>query len=219
MRRITSCSRSVSRFNSSSDSAGAPRKASRTNPASRGLNTASPPATLRMASARSGPVTVLVTYPRAPARTTVMTSSAASETDSASTRTEGSRSAQSASTCGALPPGRWTSNSTTSGRVCLIASTADATSAASATTSMSAGSSARMPDLIRAWSSTITNRNVMAGPPPTATRCPRRRSPGPHDRSHGACVHGSTPKCHDGRPGSQPDRTRGRGRGRRDRPM
>ena len=63
-----------------------PANASSTNPASRGENTASPDATRSIAATSSGPVIVLVTYPRAPARIVPITSSAASETDRARKR-------------------------------------------------------------------------------------------------------------------------------------
>ena len=69
----------------------APAKASSTKPARRGENTASPSATRRTASASSGPEIVLVTYPRAPARMTAMTSSGASETERARKRCVGPR--------------------------------------------------------------------------------------------------------------------------------
>src|SRR5476651_1389260 len=66
MWRSTSRSRVVSWSSSGSlTSTMLPPKASRTNPARRGENTASPPCTVRIAVARSSGDTVLVTYPRA----------------------------------------------------------------------------------------------------------------------------------------------------------
>ena len=58
-----------------------------------------------------------MTYPRAPARMTAMTSSAASLTDSARNTTPGWRARTDSMTARPPPPGRWTSSSTTSGAV------------------------------------------------------------------------------------------------------
>src|SRR5690625_2361849 len=165
MSRITSCSRAESRSSSSSwaaTSAAAVPNASSTNPANRGENTASPPATRRTASDSSAPSIDLVTYPRAPALITDTTSSAASETDSARNRTSGNRSAHARNTSAPPPPeppGRCTSSNTTSGRVRRTTSIASGTSSASPTTCKSEANSARTPVRTNRWSSTSTTRN------------------------------------------------------------
>src|SRR4051794_30506400 len=164
---MTSRSRALSRSRPGSvagSSAGtgaagpAAANASSTKPASRGLKTTSPSATRRTAASRSGPEIVLVTYPRAPARMTAMTSSAASDTDSASQRTDGSSALSASSTARPPPPGRCTSSRTTSGSVARMPDTAPATSAASPTNVTSPPSSARTPERTMAWSSTTNTR-------------------------------------------------------------
>src|SRR5436305_683023 len=156
MRRRTSCSRAVSWSRSgSADGPGLAAKASSTKPARRGEKTASPSATRRMASASSGPEMVLVTYPRAPALITLITSSAASDTEMARNRMPGSEAETASITARPPPSGMCTSTRTTSGLRSVISSTAAATSSASPTTSTLSPSSARTPDRNRWWSSTM----------------------------------------------------------------
>ena len=81
------------------------------------------------------PFRVLVTYPRAPERMTSMTSSAASDTDSARKVVSTPAPRTPLITAGAFPPGRWTSRRTTSGVVRTMTSIAPSTSSASPTTS------------------------------------------------------------------------------------
>ena len=157
---MTSRSRLESKSSSlSSTCAGVEPNASSTKPARRGENAASPLATRSMAATRSDGAMALVTYPRAPARITLTTSSAASETLRAKKRVE-LTSAQSRTTWAPpepLPPGRCTSSSTTSGFRAWTAAIAPGTSSASPTTVIRCGtrsSWARTPARIRAWSST-----------------------------------------------------------------
>src|SRR5450759_3064114 len=119
----------------------------------------SPPATCLIASPSSGPVIAFVTYPRAPARRTYTTASAASDTDRARKRGSPSRSAQAAITSAPPPPpppGRCTSRSTTLGRSSRTARPAPSTSSASPTTSKASSSDARTPARNIRWSSTST---------------------------------------------------------------
>ena len=163
---MTSCSRADSRSSSVSvvDTSPVP-KASRTKPARRGLKAASPAATRPMASTRSGVEIDLVTYPRAPARMTWTTSSAASETDSAR-KFRPSMSRQVLATSAPpppFPPGRCTSRRATSGVSARQAAMAPSTSEASPTTSRSApefSSSARTPARTMGWSSMTRMRMV-----------------------------------------------------------
>src|SRR5215211_7211158 len=165
MWRRTSRSRAVSWSSSGSATpVRSPWKASSTNPARRGENTASPPWTRRMAAARSGGEMVLVTYPRAPARITPITSSAASDTDRARKRISWSVWRTASRTARPPPPGRCTSSRTTSGRVRRMPSTAASTSPASPTISNSAPSSARSPERKKWWSS--TRKTLIIGAPP-----------------------------------------------------
>src|SRR5215207_5363854 len=165
MWRRTSRSRAVSWSSSGSATpVRSPWKASSTNPARRGENTASPPWTRRMAAARSGGEMVLVTYPRAPARITPMTSVAASDTDRARKRISWSVWRTASRTARPPPPGRWTSSRTTSGRVRRMPSTAASTSPASPTISNSPPSSARSPERKKWWSS--TRKTLIIGAPP-----------------------------------------------------
>src|SRR5437763_398477 len=160
-RRSTSRSRSVS-WSSSGSATGVPGRAanaSSTTPASRGLNPASPSATRRIASTRSSGAMVFVTYPRAPARISPITSSAASDTDSARNRTCGCDLRTDSRTARPPPSGMCTSSSTTSGWVAAIAVTACPTELASPTTSTYAPSSARTPARNIAWSSTRNTRS------------------------------------------------------------
>src|SRR4051794_30290758 len=89
---------------------------------------------------------------------TPMTSSAASDTDSARNlvRPVGVRR----STSTPPPPGRWTSSSTTSGAVAAMTSTASSTSPASPTTLTESPSSAFTPLRNIWWSSTSTTRVI-----------------------------------------------------------
>src|SRR5215207_7847078 len=182
MCRRTSRSRVVSWSSSGSTTpVRSPWKASSTNPARRGENTASPLWTRRMAAARSGGEIVLVTYPRAPARITPMTSVAASDTDRARKRISWSVWRTASRTARPPPPGRWTSSRTTSGRVRRMPSTAASTSPASPTISNSPPSSARSPDRKKWWSS--TRKTLIIGAPPWKS-CPIHRGtpsgfPGP----------------------------------------
>ena len=196
MSRRTSRSRDVSWSSSGSTEVGAaaagmPAKASRTNPARRGENTASPPATRCTASIRSTPEMALVTYPRAPARMTAMTSSGASDTDSARKRTPGRDTFTASITAWPPPSGMCTSRSTTSGSRSAISSTAAATSSASPTTSTVSPSSARTPARNRWWSSTRNTRgrvgvgeSVLTGPAASGGSAPTSvPSPGAVRRS------------------------------------
>src|SRR5215218_7578107 len=181
MWRRTSRSRAVSWSSSGSATpVRSPWKASSTNPARRGENTASPPWTRRMAAARSGGEMVLVTYPRAPARITPITSSAASDTDRARKRISWSVWRTASSTARPPPPGRCTSSSTTSGRVRRMPSTAASTSPASPTISNSAPSSARSPDRKKWWSSTrntlIIGAPLWGSPNPSGSLLAPRQS-------------------------------------------
>ncbi|SKY47279.1 Uncharacterised protein [Mycobacteroides abscessus subsp. abscessus] len=161
---------------------------SSTNPARRGLNTASPSATRRTASASSRPSIVLVAYPRAPALIVAITSSAASDTLSA--RKTGASSPKVSvtprNTETPPPAGMWTSRSTTSGRSRVMAVIESATVPASPTTCSpgSLASSARTPERNTAWSSTRNTRHnalCASGPAvafsfivPSRGRSPRR---------------------------------------------
>jgi hypothetical protein len=158
---VVSWSSSGSKDGRSAAPAGIAANASSTNPASRCEKTASPSATRRIASASSSVLIVFVTYPRAPARITAITSSGASDADSARNRTDGCAPLTASITAWPPPPGRCTSSSTTSGTAEVIVSTADATSSASPATDTRAPysgrpSSARTPDRNRPWSSTST---------------------------------------------------------------
>src|SRR2546429_261686 len=93
---------------------------------------------------------------------TAITSSAASETDSARNLTPGRSGATALMITSPLPSGRWTSRRTTSGSSSLISGTASATVPASPTTSTAPPSSARTPARKRPWSSTSTTRRFIA---------------------------------------------------------
>ena len=87
----------------------------------------------------------LVFFIWGPARITPITSSAASETDRARNLEVIPASAQRRRTSRPLPPGRWTSSSTTSGLVAVTTATALSTSCASPTICTDSPSSARTP--------------------------------------------------------------------------
>ena len=106
-----------------------------------------------------------VTYPRAPARITPITSSAASETDKARNLTSGAFAVTCLMTSAPPPPGRWTSSSTTSGLVSRMEVTEEATSSPSATTSHTFPISWRTPARNMAWSSTNATRSSSSGLP------------------------------------------------------
>ena len=108
---------------------------------------------------------VLVTYPRAPARISPITSSAASETDSARNFTCGWVRRIASSTARPPPSGMCTSSSTTSGSVAAIRGDRLGHRARLATTSTWAPSSARTPARNIAWSSTRNTRSRSPGPP------------------------------------------------------
>src|SRR5262245_38441531 len=91
---------------------------------------------------------------------TAITSSAASETESARKRTPGRSGATALMIASPLPSGRCTSSTTTSGSSSLISGTASATLPASPTTSTASPSSALTPARKRSWSSTSTTRRV-----------------------------------------------------------
>ena len=99
-----------------------------------------------------------------------MTSSAASDTDSASKRTSGSSARSCSSTARPPPPGRWTSSRTTSGAVRADAGDGLGTSAASPTTVAERRPARRgRRSGTCAWSSTRNTRTRARGRPAHAT--------------------------------------------------
>ena len=129
------------------------RRRARSRPAA-ARSTTSPACTRRIASHRSGPEIAFVTYPRAPPRMTPMTSSAASETD----RPGNGPAGGSARRRRGRPGRRRRAGARRAGprraaaRGCR--EIAEATSAASPTTSTASPISARTPERTSAWSST-----------------------------------------------------------------
>ncbi len=130
-----------------------------------------------------------------------MTSSAASDTDSARKRTPGRSGATAVMIASPLPSGRWTSSSTTSGSSSLMIATASCTVPASPTTSTASPSSARTPARKSAWSSTSTTRAHLAAAS-ARPRCLRRaRSSSSRSRRARPGVPRSTRRARAGRKG------------------
>src|SRR3569623_955940 len=119
---------------------------------------------------------------------TRITSSGASDTDSARNRVSGWSACTAWITASPVPLGRWTSSSTTSGFVSLMRTTASAMSAASPTTSSRPPISLRTPDRTREWSSMSRTLGFLIWVSPSHGRLCREREgepdlgPGPAAR-------------------------------------